>query len=249
MRQIINARKCLDRDVIKYMATFFMLLNHIAYVFLDAGTLSGEIMTDIGYFTAPVMISFMTEGYEYTRDRRKYAARLLLFALLSQLPFSLAFTRGRMVSFVSFNMLFTLLACYAIVHIMKNMSGQWKENVFVAGLALFTCFSDWGGIAPVFTVLLVRAGEDRLQKKKAWLYLALIFGGINFLNVLDTRGIGSGLVHGALCTGVILLASFCMLELYSGKHRKNGRKFSKWFFYFFYPVHLLVLGILRLKLL
>ena len=69
-----------------------MLLNHVATVFMEPGTFLFELFVDIGYFTAITMCYFLVEGWHYTRSRRRYALRLFLFALLSQIPFSYAFS-------------------------------------------------------------------------------------------------------------------------------------------------------------
>ena len=53
----------LNRDQIKYIAVFTMLLNHVANIFLQPGTFACEALKDIGYFTAPVMCWFLVEGY------------------------------------------------------------------------------------------------------------------------------------------------------------------------------------------
>ena len=53
--------KGLNRDVIKYIAMFTMLLNHIANIFLTPGTPLFTLLVDIGYFTAPVMCYFLVE--------------------------------------------------------------------------------------------------------------------------------------------------------------------------------------------
>lgn len=82
----------LNRDTIKYLAILAMLLNHIANLFLTPGTLLCEIFLDIGYFTAITMCYFLVEGFHFTHSKRKYGQRLLLFAILSQVPFMLCFS-------------------------------------------------------------------------------------------------------------------------------------------------------------
>ena len=104
----------MNRDQIKYAAMFTMLLNHIANIFLEPGTFLFEVMVDVGYFTAITMCYFLVEGYCYTRSKEKYGKRLLLFALISEIPFCLAFTEEGTISFVSMNMLFTLFLCLLI---------------------------------------------------------------------------------------------------------------------------------------
>lgn len=236
----------LNRDVIKYIAVLTMLLNHIAHVFLEKGTLQYEVLVDIGYFTAITMIYFMVEGYEYTRSKKKYALRLLFFAVLSQIPFSLAFTDEGTIGFVSFNMLFTLLLCFGIIHLLKNRDRYIHAELGVILMAVATCFSDWGGIAPVITILFVNAEKDQEELKKAFFYSALLFGMINFADALGTIGCWMALLHGIACMVPMLLSGICILYLYNGEQMAWGRRFSKWFFYLFYPVHLLILGILRI---
>ena len=92
----------MNRDVIKYIAIVTMTLNHISNIFMDPDTVLGEAFLDIGYFTAITMCYFLVEGYHYTHSKKKYGQRLLLFALISQVPFQLA------VGYFALNMLFTL---------------------------------------------------------------------------------------------------------------------------------------------
>ena len=61
--------KPLNRDVIKYIAMFTMLLNHISYIFMEPGSVLSEIFLDIGYFTAIVMCYFLVEGFSYTHSK------------------------------------------------------------------------------------------------------------------------------------------------------------------------------------
>lgn len=77
-------------------------------------------MVDVGYFTAITMCYFLVEGYGYTRSKEKYGKRLLLFALISEIPFCLAFTEEGTISFVSMNMLFTLFLCFLILYAMEK---------------------------------------------------------------------------------------------------------------------------------
>ena len=124
----------MNRDQIKYVAMFTMLLNHIANVFLEPGTFLFEVMVDVGYFTAITMCYFLVEGYGYTRSKEKYGKRLLLFALISEIPFCLAFTEEGTISIVSMNMLFTLFLCFLILYAMEKITSGTRQTLCILGL-------------------------------------------------------------------------------------------------------------------
>lgn len=70
--------RCLNKDVIKYIAMVTMLCNHIATVFMNPESVAGTIFIYAGYFTAPVMIYFLVEGYDYTHSRKRYLGLSLI---------------------------------------------------------------------------------------------------------------------------------------------------------------------------
>lgn len=240
-----NRQKPLDRDMIKYFAAFAMLLNHISFIFLDQESFLGILCTDIGYFTGITMIWMLVEGYTHTRSRKKYAQRLLLFAVISELPFCLAFTKGRILSFYGWNMLFTLLVCFLIIYIMRSWPDGTKKIVTVLLLVFCTWSSDWGILGPVYAILFTQAGDDRKKQKLAWAKAIWLFGIVNLISVSDRYSAIKAVLYTLGTAAAPILAAVCILYLYNGKKKRKSR-FSKWFFYIFYPGHLLILGLLRI---
>jgi len=239
--------KGLNRDAIKYIAMFTMLLNHIAHVFPLPGTFLREIFIDLGYFTAPVMCYFLVEGYHYTHSKKQYGLRLAVFALVSELPFCLAFTSYGLISFQGMNMIFTLLLCFLIVLAMDQIGNPILRKLAVFVLIAASVYSDWAILAPVFTVLFVRAGQEKEKIRKAYVIATLAFGLINFYSGVGYYPLQRNLL---LSLGTMIgpaLAGIVIVALYNGKRMEKRRAFSKWFFYLFYPVHLLILGLLRLN--
>lgn len=239
IRTAPDGRLCvLNRDIIKYIAMFTMLLNHIAHIFLIRGTLLYEVMEDIGYFTAPVMCYFLAEGYVYTRSKFKYGFRLLLFAVISQLPFQLAF------GYQSLNMIFTLLCCFLILVVADYVESPLLKMGLVMLLTLATVYSDWGVVAPLFTVFFYHAGGERKQTAKGFGVCYVIFVILNVQNYMNGQPgnwTAYAVFHAMLSGLGILAAGITVLFFYNGKRMERGKNFCKWFFYLFYPAHLLVL--------
>ncbi len=230
--------RVLNRDVIKYFAMFTMLLNHIAHMFLLKGTPLYELLEDIGFFTAPVMCYFLVEGYEYTRSKVKYGLRLLLFAVISQIPFMLAFEQEGL------SMIYTLFCCFLILVTMEKVDNQIVRAALGALLMLATVYGDWAIVAPLFTIFFYRGRGDRRKTAIGFLVCFLLFSMLNvqsYMNGEPGDWTAYAVCHGLLSGVGILAAGIVILFFYNGERMERGKNFSKWFFYLFYPGHLFVL--------
>lgn len=242
MDTLSGGSRPLSRDAIKYVAMFAMLLNHIATVFLSPDTWPYEICLSVGYFTAISMIYFLVEGYGYTHSKKNYFLRLIVFGLISEIPYCLAFTTEGILSFCGLNMMFTLALCFGLIRAMERTKNTAvKVIVFILALAA-SIICDWAVLAPVYTVLFLWAKGSEKRKRAAFAVSTLLFGLMHFLGGMGNIG------YALLNMAGMGLAGFCILFLYNGKQAAKGRTFSKWFFYAFYPAHLLVLGVIRILL-
>lgn len=251
MKPSVGIWPCLNRDAIKSIAMATMLLNHIANALLSPQSPWFEPLVNIGYFTAVTMCYFLAEGYQYTHDRKAYALRLLIFAVIAQIPYQLA------LGFFQLNMLFTLLVCLGTAHVAHEMAirpGERLGRNFAALLGLFfvSLFMDWGTMAPLFTFIFCswRYGKAGLGGRRSG--LALVFFGEAVIFFFQTMP-GDWTVHTVLHTAAsslgILVAGAVILLFYNGKRAEHGRTFWKWFFYLFYPAHLAVLAAVKLLVL
>ena len=242
----LSRRPSLDRDTIKYIAMAAMLVNHIGTIFLTPGTLLYELFLDIGYFTAPVMCYFLVEGYRLTHSRKLYGRRLFVFAVLSELPFCLAFSHGAEVYFVAMNMIFTLFLCFLLLEVLEKEPKGFTRGLLVALLILVSTVSDWAILAPVYTMLFYKAGQDREKQKKAFFWAAALFGAFGLAGSPEWYSGLQRLLYALGCMSGVAAAGVCIVCFYNGRRAQRGQRFSKWFFYLFYPVHLLLLGIIRI---
>lgn len=245
---VANNKGFINRDVIKYVAMVTMLLNHIANIFLDHRTLSYQILVNIGYFTAITMCYFLVEGYDYTHSKKNYGLRLLLFGIISQIPFSFAFASKGIIEFYGFNMMFTLFLCFLIIGALRGAGSLSSKAIVVLFITFLTLFCDWGLMAPIFTVLFVWANQSDSKKRIAFTIGVFVFGLHDFLGTIERLSVGAGLAKAASSAVGLVVAGICILFFYNGKRMEKGRTFSKWFFYLFYPVHLLLLGIIKIVL-
>lgn len=238
--------KVLNRDIIKYIAMVTMFLNHYAQLFLEPGTLIYEVFLNVGYFTAPVMLYFLVEGYEYTHSKEAYARRLLLFAVLSEVPYCMAFTEQGFIEYTGLNMLFTLLLCFVVILVMEKVEHLALRILAVAALIIVSFGCDWSILAPVFTVLFVRAGKSWKRKRNAFIIAMFFFGFIKYIGGSGRFPMTVNLLYALYSMAGIALGGICILYFYNGKRMQRGKVFSKWFFYLFYPLHLLILGLIRI---
>lgn len=246
--------KVLNRDVIKYIAMVTMLLNHIAHVFLTPGTILYAAFEDIGYFTAPTMCYFLVEGYSYTRSKVKYGLRLFLFAVLSQIPYHLALGFGNL------NMIFTLFCCFLILAARDKIAAPSLSAIACTVLVLVTAFSDWSILAAVYTLMFAGSIGDKERLKRSYLIAAALFAVVNTMSLLAAASMSQSeqmpvtslvytpvqaVLSGILsCVGVLASAAV-ILVFYNGKRAERGKMFAKWFFYLFYPGHLLALYLIK----
>lgn len=229
----------MTRDAIKYLAIVAMTLDHIAYIFLEPQSLLYRLFLCIGTFTGPVMIYFLIEGYFYTHDVRGYAKRLLLFALLAQLPFSLA------IGGFFGNMLFTLLICLGVLYVHDHVADGGLRKLLYVLLFFASLFTDWNFLSvplvlflrPAFHPVTSRFYVDPAEQQRGMLKCVAYFLLVSCL----TKGMFEGVTE---ALGMVL-GFVCIAYFYNGQQTKTHRKFHKYFFYIYYPAHLLVLWALH----
>ena len=209
---------------LKLIAACTMFIDHMGH------TLFPTVLwlRCIGRLAFPIFCFLIAEGCVYTRDRRKYALRLLAFALLSEVPFDLM-VGGTVWYPYSQNVLWTLLAgalvCWA---------ADWAQRTpdalhLLAATAAFAgafwllevCHTDYGGWGMALILLFHLSRGNRLIQ----------LAGLAVFCVASVGGVSIELYA---------LVSLAFIWLYDGRRGYCSRPIQ-WLCYAFYPVHLLLL--------
>lgn len=236
----------ISANTIKYFAVFAMLIDHIAWCFVDTNSILGIIMHLIGRMTAPIMTYFIVEGYHYTRNVNKYLARLAIFAAVSWIPF-LFMEYGTFLpfTFVDGNLYFNpaqgviytfFLTLLALKTVHSQSLPKPAKVVLVIGLCMLSSIGDWFFFPIVWALLLDKYRGNFKKQAAAFAISSVVL--MTLMIVFLTDGFGDNWFQ----YGVLL--ALIPLYFYNGEKGRGGR-FNKWFFYIFYPAHLLILGILK----
>ena len=259
---------------LKWIAIITMLIDHIGAAILEPSIpwdspdvfdssifVWDSLLRGVGRIAFPIFIFLIVEGFFYTRSRKKYFIRMLMFSLVSEIPFDLAFQSGAFpkggltldspafFNMESQNVFFTLTLGFLAMWLTETVEGflnnkiateaNSKSNIFlyrfllilsifviVMGCALAaeyleTDYSSYGVLA-IFACY--------LAKKKSGNYPLMMLAPVVVLILMSTSEIPA-----LIDVGLVLLY-----------HGTKGKNINKWFFYAFYPVHLLVLWAIRL---
>lgn len=256
----MEQRYGLSAAALKYLAALCMLVDHMGVVFptmlahMGLPDWADLLPRLIGRLAFPIFAYFVAEGCRRTRFFSRYLLRLGLFALIAQIPFTLATgTWGG-------NVIFTFFLAAGAVWSFERLSGQGRSPAvawlpLLAGCMLALALNcDYGFPAVLLIFALYLQGEDRkkllicLGVGLALLYLVYqpLVGllSLPWLSAsMVARYLAAALPFQILCW----LSSSASLLLLAGYRGQVGIQ-NKWFFYVFYPAHLLGLWALRMVL-
>ena len=214
--------------VLKIIAIITMLFDHLGYIIYKKFT----FMNLIGRLSFPIFAFQLSEGYTHTKNLKRYFLRLLIFAIISQIPYMLfvnIFTNT-----ITLNILFTLtlgLFSITIYNKLENKSLGICLVILCAVTAELLHFDyGWFGISTIFIFYIL--------KKEKW-FMNIIFSITAFLNYFYS--FISTLKIEYLFIFLFCILSLIPINLYNGKKGKN----TKYLLYIFYPLHLFVLYLLN----
>lgn len=234
----------LSGDTLKLIACALMLIDHLSYgliyYYLSVFHMDivpqtftklnnfYEICRGLGRIAFPMFAFFLVEGFIHTHSKAKYAIRLFIFALISEIPFNLGLYK-KLIYTDHQNVLFTLflgvlMLCLAeYVFSIPGISNTLKAVCYIS-MSL--------GFAELASLL----HFDHTFKGILLISVLYIFRQIRPLQLVSGAAVSSYKSYGPV--------AFFLLFFYDSSKKPK----LKYFFYLFYPIHLILIYLLGLLL-
>ncbi len=247
----LSAQSKLPKDISSFtlhlLAMGLMLCDHMWATIIPGH----QWLTWLGRLAYPIFAFLIVEGYFHTSNFKKYIGRLFLFALISEIPFNLMYTASWIYPFHQ-NVLWTFLLALWCIRSIDKLRTRFKPWIslplaaLLAGLFMllgqFTMVDYYGyGVLMVILFYFCR-GQGFLPKLGQ-------LAGMIYINWFMVKGLTIpislfGFSFDLPQQGIAVLA---LLPIWLYKGRQGYRsKPMQYFFYAFYPVHMLILGLLSM---
>ena len=228
---------------LKMIALAAMTLDHLVSVIFpgyprEPGILLAHI---IGRMAAPIFWFLVAEGYHHTRNRVRYAGRLFAFSVPCHFAYNFAFG----IPFVPFqtsvfNQTSVIWAlAWGLVALCVRQSDrfrEWQKTLLILAITLLAFCADWSSIA-VLAIVEIGSNRGNFRKQMVRMMLWVLVYALVYLLFIDR------------VYGVLQLFTALTIPLLKGYNGERGRwKGMKWFFYLYYPLHLILCGLIRLAL-
>lgn len=244
--------KIISREWLKCLAMLFMVFDH-AYMTV-VSTAGYQWMTQIGRIAFPIFAFQIAEGYTHTSNKNRYLLNLLVFALISEIPYNLMMG-GNIFGPFHQNVMFTFLIALLFLKLIDRIRGLRVHGIvkwlLIGGACVLSvaagmlAFVDYLGFG-VLTVLIFYIAKLMPNK---YLEMAVQFAGLWVINCIFLGGKVIVFPNGfEFPEQGLALLSLPLIWMYSGKKTLSGKadKIFKYFSYSFYPAHILLLSVIAL---
>ena len=228
----IKNMKGINGAQLKYIAFASMFIDHFNKAIITpflTGTGPMVIITTIfdilGRIAFPIFAFMVVEGFFKTKSQWKYLRNLLIFAVISEIPYDM-FQSAEFVN-------------------------TWSQNIL------------WGLALGLFTIMVIDKLKDYIKKRPLWISVSLLIVALSSLGSMlissdyeyyaiiiiylyylfyDKKLLASGLSYLVIIKEIYAILGFATVLFYNGEKGKQNKIFN----YLFYPVHLLIFGIIRM---
>ncbi len=231
---MLEKLKILDGSILKLIAVVSMLIDHAALVLLSDKTFAIEpflsfggrhitlyyILRKLGRLAFPLFCFLIAEGFIHTKNLKKYALNLFVFAMISEIPYNLMLS-GKLIYMAQQNIYFTLLLGVAAVWVAENINESWQKFLLLALIIAVAIVLrvDYGFRGVLLILLLYILRNNKILQ--TFLSLPMLSGGF------------------------AAWFAFIPINMYNGKRGFIKGGFLKYLFYLFYPLHILLLILIK----
>lgn len=225
----ISIKGGFDSTQLKIIAIICMVIDHGTWTFLPKGAfpVSTSILHFIGRLTFPILCFFIAEGYRKSSNVPKYMLRLFILGVVSAVPFYMLFAT---VCGFLLTTIFTLFFGLCSLYLAGKTENKLLKGVIVIFFMVISIIAD-GGVSGVLLIYIFGTVENRKK--------SLIYGlvAINLIDLVMTILFGQAINSELILSIVGTFVTYPLLIQYNGQ---RGRSI-KYFFYVFYPLHIIVL--------
>lgn len=237
-------KKSFDATQLKIIAIISMVIDHIAWGFMDFYTWQAQILHVCGRLTIPIMCFFIAQGYRKTSNLGRYVSRLVLFWLVSVVPFYLFFHKEYE---YRQNIIFDLLLGLLFLICMDSRKlAKWQKVCCCMVLLVISAVIGGWPVLPILYICIFYFQKGWKNKTK-WFCMTTV-GLVVFMMISIALNQVCHFSHydwiwyeKTYFLGFML--ALPLLKRYNGK--KGTYPLGKYFFYCFYPAHFLVLYIFQ----
>jgi len=223
-------KKTLTSNSLKIIAIIAMVLDHIG-ILMQYNKVVYVLFRMIGRICAPIMFYSLSKGYVFTKNKFRYGLNLLLFAIISQVPYSL-FNSDLFFNYKNYNVIFALFLGFMCLLIVDKIRLKLIKYSLVVLCFTLSVFCDYAFIGIAFVLLFYMLRNSK--------YKYLIYNIMSVIYILIHLAI-----YRNLMILLIMLGLFLVTPLIYFDNGQKGKYNLKYLFYFFYPIHFIILFIIK----
>ncbi len=244
----LEGHKGLSGNQVKILAIISMTVDHLTWTLWPGYENKAWWLIALhifGRLAAPTMWFMVAEGYYYTHNLKKYLTRLFVFAVISHFAYAFCFRN----SFIPFkhsvlnqtSVIWALFCAVLALYVDDDERRSfpltpWQKTGLTVLLCLLAFPSDWSCF-PVLCAVHIYRNRGNLTKQVLGMLAYITMYVIVWCLAIDP-------VYGLVQYGIVIV--WPVMLLYNGT--RGTWKGMKWFFYVFYVLHLVVIGIIRILL-
>lgn len=223
----------LSKDTLKLIAIIAMTIDHILWLIFPYNK-SLFCFHIIGRITLPIMCFFIAEGYIHTKNLKKYFGRMVIFTIISHFAYNFAFN----IPYIPFkngfldqtSVMLALTLSIAFIYVKESKIRYIYKFPILIIILIMSIPSDYMFVPILITYCMYKYMNNREKFIKSFIYIQLIYS----IYLILFRYIPLGTIQ------IFSICALVLLKLYDNTKKSK----LKYFFYLYYPIHLILIGMI-----